>query len=69
MPRTSSHALNLATLPYGLALADQGLDALRADPTLRAGLNVRAGRITHPMVAQALGFESVDPAIALSQAA
>jgi alanine dehydrogenase len=66
VPRTSSHALNLATLPYGLALADHGLDALRTSAALRAGLNVLAGRITHPMVAQALGREFVDPAQALA---
>ncbi len=69
VPRTSSHALNLATLPCGLALADQGIDALRSDPALRAGLNVFAGQITHPMVAQALGLPFVDPVSALRQAA
>jgi alanine dehydrogenase len=57
--------LNLATLPYGLALADRGLDALRSDAALRAGLNVLAGRITHPAVAQALGLGYVDVAQAL----
>jgi alanine dehydrogenase len=65
VPCTSSHALNLATLPYGLALADRGLDALRSDAALRAGLNVLAGRITHPAVAQALGLGYVDVAQAL----
>lgn len=69
VPRTSSHALNLATLPYGLALADRGLDALRTSAALRAGLNVLAGRITHPMVAQALGREFVDPAKVLGASA
>jgi len=65
VPRTSSHALNLATLPYGLALADRGLDALRTNAALRAGLNVLAGRITHPAVAQALGLGYRDAAQAL----
>lgn len=69
VPRTSSHALNLATLPYGLALADAGIDALRSDPALRAGLNVRAGQITHSMVAQALGLPFADPAAALARRA
>ncbi|MCO5108201.1 MAG: alanine dehydrogenase [Burkholderiaceae bacterium] len=69
VPRTSSHALNLATLPYGLALAGHGLDALRTSAALRAGLNVLAGRITHPMVAQALGREFADPAQALAASA
>ena len=36
VPRTSSYALNNATLPYGLALADKGLGALR-DPHLLGG--------------------------------
>ena len=60
-PRTSSEALNNATLPFGLALADHGLDALRADPHLARGLNVLKGEITHPAVAQALGLEWRDP--------
>ena len=66
VPRTSSHALNLATLPYGLALAERGLDALRSNAALRAGLNLLAGRVTHPMVARALGREFVDPVQALA---
>ena len=42
--RTSTFALNNATLPFVLALADKGvLAALRADPHLRAGLNVLRG--------------------------
>ncbi|RPH65264.1 MAG: alanine dehydrogenase [Burkholderiales bacterium] len=65
VPRTSSHALNLATLPFGLQLADRGIEALRSNAALRAGLNVHAGRVTHPMVAAALGREFVDPAQAL----
>ncbi|OJX06369.1 MAG: alanine dehydrogenase [Burkholderiales bacterium 70-64] len=67
VPRTSSQALNLATLPYGLALADRGLDALRKSAALRTGLNVLAGRITHPEVAAALGRTFVDPSQALAQ--
>lgn len=61
VPRTSSEALNNATLPFGLALADRGLEALRADPHLAHGLNVLKGEITHPAVAQALGMEWRDP--------
>ncbi|MDP3659904.1 alanine dehydrogenase, partial [Phenylobacterium sp.] len=60
-PRTASEALGHATLPFGLALADHGLDALKADPHLAKGLNVLAGDITHPAVAQALGKVFVDP--------
>ncbi|MDP2826828.1 MAG: alanine dehydrogenase [Sulfuritalea sp.] len=56
VPLTSTLALNNATLPYLRALADKGWQqALRDDPGLAAGLNVCAGQITHPAVAQALG--------------
>ncbi|HEY3694367.1 alanine dehydrogenase [Phenylobacterium sp.] len=60
-PRTSSEALVHATLSFGLALADQGLDALKSDRHLAKGLNVLAGQLTHPAVAQALGRPFVDP--------
>ena len=56
VPLTSSHAPNNATLPFGLALADRGLAALIDDAHLSAGLNVAAGQITNPAVAQALGL-------------
>ncbi|HEX4182845.1 MAG TPA: alanine dehydrogenase [Caulobacteraceae bacterium] len=60
-PRTSSEALGHATLPFGLALANHGLDALKRDPHLAKGLNVLHGQLTHPAVAQALGKAYVDP--------
>ena len=60
-PRTSSQALGHATLPFGLALANHGLDALKRDPHLAKGLNVLHGQLTHPAVAQALGKPSIDP--------
>ncbi len=60
-PRTSSEALNNATLPFGLALADHGLEALRKDPHLARGLNVLKGQVTCPAVAQALGLDWSDP--------
>ena len=60
-PRTSSEALVHATLPFGLALADKGLAALRENPHLAKGLNVLKGAVTHPAVAEALGKEFVDP--------
>ena len=60
-PRTSSEALGNATLPFGLALADHGLDALKSNIHLAKGLNVLAGELTHPAVAEALGKTSVDP--------
>src|SRR6185437_8978898 len=56
--RTSTFALNNATLPFLLALAEKGWrQALADDPHLRAGLNVYQGRITHPAVARALGIK------------
>jgi alanine dehydrogenase len=66
VPVTSSHALNNATLPYGLALADGGRRALVEDPHLRAGLNVHRGAITHPGVAKSLGLSylAADDALA-----
>ena len=60
-PRTSSEALNNATLPFGLALANHGLEALRKDPHLARGLNVLKGEITYPAVAEALGMGWSDP--------
>jgi len=51
---TSALALNNATLPFVHALADDGIDALRRDPHLAAGLNVYQGAITHAAVAEAL---------------
>lgn len=54
VPLTSSHALNNATLPYGLALASKGYAACEQDPGLMAGLNVRNGKIVNRAVAEAL---------------
>jgi alanine dehydrogenase len=54
-PRTSSEALGHATLPFGLLLADKGLDALKVNKHLAKGLNVLKGEIAHPAVAEALG--------------
>jgi alanine dehydrogenase len=61
VPLTASEALNHATLPFGLALADRGLAALARDPHLRDGLNVHRGRITHRAVADSLKLEFADP--------
>ena len=61
-PRTSSEALVHATLSFGLALADHGLDALEeGQGTWPRGLNVLKGQVTHPAVAEALGKPFVDP--------
>lgn len=57
VPRTSTLALNAATLPYVQRLANLGLEAaLEADPGLRAGLNISAGEVVSRPVAQALGL-------------
>ena len=54
VPRTSTFALNNATLPYILKLANQGIDdTLTADEHFRAGLNVDRGRLCHPGVIEA----------------
>ncbi|SFE51757.1 alanine dehydrogenase [Nitrosomonas sp. Nm166] len=53
--RTSTFALNNATLPFVLALANKGYQkALMDDPYLRNGLNVHCGRLTHEAVAHDL---------------
>ncbi len=68
VPITSAHALNNATLHYGLMLADKGLKAITEDRHLRAGLNVHRGRITNRAVADALGLDMADPETALKVA-
>jgi alanine dehydrogenase len=58
--RTSTFALNNATLPFVLKLADQGAEAaMAADRHLAAGLNVSGGHIRHQAVAEALGLPFV----------
>jgi alanine dehydrogenase len=66
VPRTSTYALNNATLPFTLSLADRGpRDALIADQHLLGGLNVCGGMITESHVAEAQGLEFVPPEKAL----
>ncbi len=58
--RTSAFALNNATLPFVLRLANLGAEgAMAADPHLAAGLNVSGGQIRHKAVADALGLPFV----------
>jgi alanine dehydrogenase len=65
VPRTSTYALNNATLPFALSLADRGWRAaMQADGHLKAGLNVAAGKVTCEPVARALGL-SYTPADAV----
>ena len=67
VPRTSTHALNNATLPFVLKLAGMGYkNALRADVHLRNGLNVHKGEITCKEVADDLGYTFRDPLDAIS---
>jgi alanine dehydrogenase len=49
-PWTATQALNNATLPYVLKLANNGMDALLTDTSLRQGLNVAQGELIHPAV-------------------
>ncbi|MEY3017717.1 MAG: hypothetical protein RL336_852 [Pseudomonadota bacterium] len=59
--RTSTMALNNATLPYALQIANKGLQALKEDEHLMAGLNVFDGKICCQAVSQALGYDYHDP--------
>ena len=54
--RTSTMALNNATLPYALQLANQGIHAFKNNPHLQRGLNVMGGHVTCEAVADALGY-------------
>jgi alanine dehydrogenase len=71
VPITSTHALTNATLPYAIALADEGVaGAIRRDPGLRPGVNVAGGVVTHPAVAEGVGVDCVpvEQALELEQA-
>jgi alanine dehydrogenase len=58
VPVTSTFALTNATLPYVLALADHGLrGALDKLPGMKPGVNVAAGKVTHPAVAEGVGVD------------
>ena len=60
VPITATGALTNATLPYAIALADEGVaGAIGRDPGLRMGVNVAAGRVTHPAVAEGVGMAYV----------
>jgi alanine dehydrogenase len=66
--RTSTFALNNATLPFVLDLADKGWRrALADDPHLRAGLNIQDGRVTHEAVARDLGLDFTPPTQLLAE--
>ena len=60
VPRTSTFALNNATLPFGLALANKGWKAaLAGNAHLAEGLNVADGNVTYKAVADELGYDYV----------
>ena len=61
--RTSTYALTNVTLPYALQLANKGPEtAVRENPALREGVNVKAGKVTNAAVAETFGFECVPAA-------
>ena len=67
VPKTSTHALNNATLPFVLELAEKGwMQALRDDKHLRNGLNVWDGKVTCAPVAAALGYPYISADTAVS---
>jgi alanine dehydrogenase len=67
VPMTSTLALNAATLPFVLKLAQEGYkDALASDANFLAGLNVCQGNITYKAVAEDLGLEFIDPSKAIN---
>ncbi len=67
VPRTSTFALNNATLPYAIALANKGAQvALLDDEHLLNGLNVHRGMVTCEEVAHDLGYDYTDPREALA---
>ena len=67
VPMTSTLALNAATLPFVLKLAQEGYkNALASDANFLAGLNVCQGNITYKAVADDLGLEFIDPSKAIN---
>ena len=67
VPRTSTFALNKATLPYLVKLADKGYQkALSEDKNFLAGLNVCQGKVTYKAVADVFGHKYISPMEAIS---
>jgi alanine dehydrogenase len=66
VPRTSTLALNNATLPFLVKLANKGYQkALGEDKNFLAGLNVHKGDVTYKAVADVFGYEFVEPSSVL----
>ena len=58
--RTSTYALTNVTLPYAVQLATKGPDrAIKENPALREGVNIKAGKVTNAAVAETFGLECV----------
>ena len=67
VPMTSTLALNAATLPFVLKLAQGGYrNALSSDGNFLAGLNICQGNVTYKAVAEDLGYNFVDPSTAIN---
>ena len=67
VPRTSTLALNKATLPFLIKLANNGYKkALKDDPNFLAGLNVCKGNVTYKAVADAFGHKYTIPTEAIN---
>jgi len=67
VPRTSTLALNKATIPFLIKLADKGYEkTLKEDKNFLAGLNVFKGQITYKAVADAFNFKYIPPIEALT---
>mgnify|MGYP003960928629 FL=1 len=68
--RTATLALNNATSPFVIALADKGwMQACVDDPNLLNGLNIHAGQVTYAAVGEALGLPTAAPNLQLRSAA
>jgi len=62
VPMTSTYALNNATLPYVLSLANEGFNkALSLDKGFCDGLNIHSGKVTITAVAEEQGYDYHDP--------
>ena len=67
VPMTSTLALNVATLPFILKLAQEGYrNALASDANFLAGLNICQGNVTYKAVADGLGYEYLDASKAIN---
>ena len=67
VPMTSTLALNAATLPFVIKLAQQGYkNALASDSNFLEGLNICQGSVTYKAIADGLGYKYVSPITAIS---